>query len=430
MSWRIARLSSFARRWWGVGLAPLVGAPLAFAYGSRVAPVYEAQAKLVVSAPVGGQNLNSVAAQVPTYGELVNDIPLLQGALRTLRLPLTPQELQPNVRGEADASTRTLTIRVRNRNPRIAAALANTLARDLIRWVAAAAPTRPGSHVRPATPRFTILQSASGAVRIRPRVVLIAGFGGLAGLFGGLAIAVLATTIGRTVRGEDELARIAPIPVFGSVNGGFVRAADGRTLLGAAVGESYRRLSTWILSASTARSPRSLLVVGAQGNEGSAAVAAKLALALAGTMGSVSLTDLASERPIAHLLGIGEKSASAFAKGSSPLRHGPLTLDRFALRGGPPLVVVFPRERDAWSAGPEEIRAVLADLLAEADFVILHAASLGSAPAALVWARMLDAVVLVVRARHTRRQSVVSAVHAFSLAGAHVAGAVLSTGES
>ena len=121
MSWQSARRFSAARRWWAVALAVVVGALLAYAYGLRVTPVYEAKAILIVNAPVAGQ-LQVAAAQAPTYAELANSTPLLRAALNTLRLPLTPEELQPNVRGEADSSTRLLTIRVRNQRPAVAVA--------------------------------------------------------------------------------------------------------------------------------------------------------------------------------------------------------------------------------------------------------------------------------------------------------------------
>jgi len=83
MSWQIARRFSATRRWWAVALAMVVGALLAYAYGLRVTPVYEAKAILVVNAPVAGQ-LQVAAAQAPTYAELANSIPLLRAALNTL----------------------------------------------------------------------------------------------------------------------------------------------------------------------------------------------------------------------------------------------------------------------------------------------------------------------------------------------------------
>lgn len=429
MSWRSIRPSSLAVRWSVVFIAATSGALLAYAYGLRVTPVYEAKAILVVNAPEGGQP-ETAAAQVPTYAELANSIPLLRAALGTLRLPLTPSELQPNVRGEADTSTRLLTIRVRSEDPEVAGAIANALTVELKRRVDAAAPRTDGSSQVRAAPRLTILEPASGGALIRPRHSLIVGFGALAGLFGGLAVVVLASSAQRTVGREDELARLAPVPVLGSVNGGLGNAPPTGPVLvaGGSAAETYRRLSARILSAHGERAPRSLLVVGASGNEGSAAFAGKLALALAGAMGRVVLTDLASDRPIAQLFGIGEKSAGASAKRSSPLRYGALTLDRFALRTGSSLILGFPRGRDGWSGGLDDARAVLALLLADADFVVLHAVSLGSSPAPLVWARVLDAAVLVVRPAETRRESVVSAVEALGLAGTNVVGTVLYRG--
>jgi capsular polysaccharide biosynthesis protein len=431
MSWRSIRPSSLAVRWSVVFVAATSGALLAYAYGLRVTPVYEAKAILVVNAPEGGQP-ETAAAQVPTYAELADSTPLLRAALDKVKLPLTPSELQPNVRGEADTSTRLLTIRVRSQDPAVAGAIANALTDELIRRVAAAAPRADGSSQVKAAPRLTILQPASGGSLIRPRHSLIVGFGALAGLFGGLAVVVIASSAQRTVRREDELARLAPIPVLGSVNGGLGNAPPSGPMLvaGGSASETYRRLSARILSTHGERAPRSLLVVGASGNEGSAAFAGKLALALAGAMGKVALTDLASGRPIAPLFGIGEKSAGASAKKSSPLRYGALTLDRFALRTGPQLVLGFPRGRDGWSGGLEEARAVLALLLADADFVVLHAVSLGSSSAPLVWARILDAAVLVVRPAETRRESVVSAVEALGLAGTNVVGTVLYRGRA
>jgi capsular polysaccharide biosynthesis protein/Mrp family chromosome partitioning ATPase len=428
MSWRSIRPSSLALRSWVIFLASVAGALCAYAYGLRVTPVYEAKAILLVNAPEGVQP-ETAAAQVPTYAELVNSTPLLRAALDTLKLPLTPSELQPNVRGEADTSTRLLTIRVRSQDPAVAEAIANTLTDKLIRRVAAAAPRADGSS-QVNGPRLTILQPASGGALIRPRHSLIVGFGALAGLFGGLAVVVIASSAQRTVRREDELARLAPIPVLGSVNGSLGNAPSGGPMLmaGGSGAETYRRLSARILSAHGERAPRSLLVVGASGNEGSAAFAGKLAVALAGAMGRVALTDLASGRPIAPLFGIDEKSAGASAKKSSSLRYGARTLDRYALRTGPQLVLGFPRGRGGWSGGLDEARAVLALLLADADFVVVHAVSLGSSSAPLVWARITDAAVLVVRPAETRRESVVSAVEALGLAGTDVVGTVLYRG--
>jgi len=425
MSWRGTGLSSFARRWWVVVVAPVVGAVLASAYASRVDPVYEAKATLVMNAPKGTVSLEAVTAHVPTYAELANSTPLLRAALEQLGLPLTPEELQPDVRGEGDTSTRLLTIRVRGQDPALAAAIANELSRQLIRRAAAAGAPVAGTSRVEGGPRLTLLQPASGGALIRPKLPLMVGFGALAGLFGGLAIAVLVGLSRRTVRREDELSRLVPIPVLGFVNGGLPTDEGGA---GSTAAEPYQRLSARILSVNGAGVLRSVLVVGAQGDEGSAAVASKLGLAVSGAMGRVIVMDLANDRPIADVFGIGEDSAGTQTTRSRPLRHGSLTLDRFALRADPRLILLFPRGGDAWSGGLEDARAILVFLQAQADFVVVHAASLGSSSSMLVWARILEAAVLVVRPEKTRRESVVSAVEALGLARTNVVGAVLHTG--
>lgn len=429
MSRRRIRVSSPALWWWALVLASVSGALLAYAYGLRVAPVYEAKVTLLVNPRARGPGLEALAQQVPTYAELANSTPLLRAALDKLGLAVAPEELQPDVRGEADTSTRLLTIRVRRQDPAVAAAIANAVAVELIRRVVVAAPPAGVRSEVQASPRLTIIQSASGGARVRPRLLLMVVFGALTGLFGGLTVAVLVASSRRTVRREDELARLAQIPVLGAVDGGLGRpVADGRPLLADAAVEPYRRLSGRILSANGESPPRSLLVVGASGHEGSADVAAQLALAFAGAVGSVVLVDLASDRPVARLFGIGESPAGKPAKRSSSLRQGSLTLERFTVRTGPPLVLGFPRDKDASSARLNDARAVLALLLADADFVVLHAASLGSSPAPLVWARVLDVAVLVVRLAQTRRESVVSAVEALGVAGTDVVGTVLHGG--
>jgi succinoglycan biosynthesis transport protein ExoP len=423
------RLLSLARPWWVVVLAPVTGALLAYAYESRVPPVYEAHAILLASSPTGRSSPEAVAAQIPTYAELVNSGPLLRAALDRLGLRINPDELEPNVRGESDSATRLLTVRVRSKDPAVATSLANALARELARRVASgAAPagSRPDGDVR-----LVVVQPASHASRVRPRVFLSAAYGALAGLWAGLAVAALLASTRRTVRGEDDLARLTPFPVLGSVNGARLWSPRDQILPADEAGAaSYRRLSARILSGNGVRAPHTLLLVGAQGNEGSAELAARLALAVAETLGRVVLADLSRERATTPLFRIDEESASSLVKRSNPIRHGSMRLERFVLRAGPPLVLVLPRARGEWPNEPVAARGVLALLLTEADFVFVYAPSLGSSPAMLGWARAVDATVLVVRRASTRRESVLSAVEALDLARSNVVGTVLHQGHN
>jgi capsular polysaccharide biosynthesis protein/Mrp family chromosome partitioning ATPase len=426
--YRIGSLSLVRRWWWVVALATGAGGLLALAYGSRVAPTYEAEARLVVLAP---------GELAPTYAELVRTRPVLEPALHASRIALTPDELRSNVRGEADAETRLLTIRARDRDPSRAVTLANGLATELIRFVSAgrdsAAPDRPAA--RPMR-QLRIVERASDADRVRPQLNLLAEFGALAGFFSALAVAVLVESRSRRVRDEQELTQLAAIAVLGWVNGGALSPELGRSLVLARQGgsdavESYSRLARRIAIATGDEAPRSLLVVGAQGTEGSGAVAAQLALALAGGPNRVVLADFGEDSGITRFFKVGKsKGTQGLVKRLKPLRHGSITLDRYSLRSRRPLVLVVPRGSGPRSLSFDGARSLAERLLAEADVLVVHGPSPSRSPGGLAWACAVGAAVLVVRPEHTRRDSVTAALQGLELAGTNVVGAVLHTGRS
>ena len=131
MSTRRIGVPPAVRRWWPlIALLTGVGGFLGYAYASDVQPAYEAETILVaesrLSDRVGGRQ--AAGALVPTYAELVRTAPILEPTIARLRLPLTPAELAPDVRGESDGETRLLTIRARNQDPAVATAWANSRA--------------------------------------------------------------------------------------------------------------------------------------------------------------------------------------------------------------------------------------------------------------------------------------------------------------
>jgi capsular polysaccharide biosynthesis protein len=162
---------SAVRRWWAlVVLLTGAGGLLGYAYSSSVTPVYEADVTLIVQPPgetSGGQG--AVGLLVPTYAELVRSGPVLEAAIARLRLSLSPAQLAPNVRGESDSETRLLTIRARDRDPAVAAALADALAVELRRFVHSdQARGRPaGGTITPGV-RLELLERGPNPARVRP----------------------------------------------------------------------------------------------------------------------------------------------------------------------------------------------------------------------------------------------------------------------
>jgi capsular polysaccharide biosynthesis protein len=427
-------LISFLRRWWPfVALVTVAGALLAYMYGIHIDSTYEAEAQILVEAG-GGEDVQTAAALAPTYAELVRTGPVLGFAIESSRAPLSAAELRPNVRGESEIQTRLLKIRVRDGDATRVVTLANGLAAGLVRYVAArqAGPgTEGGQRVR-----LRIVEPASAAHHIRPQLHLVIGFGAIAGFFSALSIATLVVLRSRTVRDEQDLAGVAGVDLFGSVNGGPLSPRLVRSLAvpmrnPAAELESYRGLARRIAVANGDVMPRSLLVVGAQGSDDSGSVAAKLALALAQDANRVVLADLGDDGKIAASFELGRhrhKDTQPLLKQRIRVRHGGIRFDRFPLRSTTPLMLAVPIDPLPRSISLVDARALVEFLIGDTEILVVHGPAPGCSRSALTWARAVDATVLVIRSEHTRLENVVMAVEGLDPAGTTIVGTVLEKG--
>jgi capsular polysaccharide biosynthesis protein/Mrp family chromosome partitioning ATPase len=398
-------------------------------YGSRATPTYEANAQVLVEARAVRKAATPVAELLPTYAEIVRSTPVLAFALRATQSQGSVDELRQNVRGESDQDTLMIKIRADDSDRTRAIALANALASGL-RWYVSVteAPAAPGVDVT-SQPQVRVVDRATSAVRIRPLSPLLLEFGAFAGLFGALALALVAEGRSSKVTDEDDLLEIGGLPVLGSVNGARPRAGPSfdptqRSLEEAA---SYRRLATSISVANREEVPRSLVVVGAERSERSCTVGVKLALALAQDGTRVVLADFEGGR-IRPFLGIDERGrGKQVVSRAEPLKYKGTTLDRLTFRSGAPLVLVLPR-RAPHGLSQEEAEELVTLLSADADLLIIHAPPPSHSRSTLTWARAAIATVLVVRAEHTKRANVTAALEGLEPVGTKLIGAVLQGG--
>jgi polysaccharide biosynthesis transport protein len=433
MSTRRIGVPPAVRRWWPlVALLTGVGGFLGYVYASDVQPAYEAETILVaesrLSDRVGGRQ--AAGALVPTYAELVRTAPILEPTIARLRLPLTPAELAPDVRGESDGETRLLTIRARNQDPAVAVALADALAVELRRFVRADGVRRATVEGAAApTVRLRLVERDSGPSRVRPQSRLTMEFGALAGLFGALAVAVLVELRGRRVRDERDLAG-AGFTVVGSVDRGAL-ARNGLVRPGRRTarptGDSYDLLAARISAGGNGDAARSLLVLGTQPGDGSAAVALNLGLALADAGTRVAVADLGRRSQIARLAARSGLRAPT-GKRIGTVGQGTATLDRFRLGQGSKLVLAVPRSSEAGRTSRERAEELVGVLLADADFLVVHAASLRRSPDALAWARAVEATVVVARQERTSPDNVASTLDSLEQVQTNVLGTVFHTG--
>lgn len=426
---RIGFLSAL-RRWWAViALVTGAGALLGYAYASTAEATYEAQTQLVVDARLGDlRSQQAAAGLIPTYAELARSRLLLEPAITRLGLALSLEDLQRDVRGEAEKDTRLLTIRVRAGNPSDAVAIANAVAAELVGYVSRNESTSPGADASPPTEdpfRATvkIVEPAEEAERIRPRTALTMEFGALAALFGAVAACVLAEALGPKVRDEEDLATMAP-EVLGSVNGSQPARGRGRFKASADVAR-YEVLAAGVAGPKADRAGASLLVVGAQGGDGSVSVALNLAATIARGGTRVVLLELGRSREILRLK---RSLAGSPGKGLPQARFDGVTLERFLVAADPTFVIAMRPASDSRPIDRERAAGLKDLLLSDSDFLVVHASSARRSPDALVWAGSVGQTLLVARQEHTKRENVTDSLGSLEEVGARVVGTVLHEG--
>jgi capsular polysaccharide biosynthesis protein len=404
------------RRWWlAVLLATVGGALVAYAFGSQDAARFEAQADVLVEAPAG---------LAPTYAEMVKSTPVLAYAVRNAEPGLSVSELRGDVRGESDQDTRIVTIQVEASKGSEAIALANAIAAGLRRYASSQPPPDAPGEAQTPGPRVQLVDAATNAVKVRPRPLLLIEFGAFAGLFAGLAFVLVADARKPRVSNEEDLLEASRLPVLGTVNGNPRAAGPAISTEGSV---SYRRLVTRIALASGSEAPRSLVVVGVGDARGSCKVVVNLARQMVQDGLRVVLADFEGVGLRRHFGIQGRRSGASLMKAAEPVTCAGLTLDRFSLRSGPPLVAALPRVVPR-ALTAEHAEALVTLLSADADIVIVHGPSPNRSRGAIAWARATEATLLVVTARHTRRAEVEEAVAALESARSKVVGAVLQTG--
>jgi capsular polysaccharide biosynthesis protein/Mrp family chromosome partitioning ATPase len=447
------------RWWWFLALGAVLSGIVAYAAASRLTPTYEAQVQLLTG-PINTDfgTLRAAGELARTYSELSTSRPVIDGTIRSLRLPHNRDELRDSVTATSNEVTRIVTIRVRDEQPGRAAQMANQLARQLSRLsrrtpaqqteaidvlmaqieittlpsevqerVRAAARKALGS---PLAGQLQVVDPADPpAEPVAPQKTFLALLAAFAGLLLAGVVILLREYPGRAIDSEEALADVARLPVLATINGRSGRGDQALEVESAAdspAADSYRVLAAKMGFTDSERPVRSVLVIGSDGERASGPLAANLAAVLAETA-RVTLVDANAQGAITSALGL--EGRPGYGELFSEDRDG-------ALDGRLAEVLVHRNERfdvvpRGLSAGPGffdlgRARELLEQLLQSSDFVVLNAPPVDRSPSSLVWGRLVDATVLVVDRRKTPTRAVSEAVQSFSLVGANLVGTVLA----
>ena len=172
------------------------------------------------------------------------------------------------------------------------------------------------------------------------------------------------------------------------------------------------------------RAPRTVMLVSAQGGEGTTTVAAQLAATLAHDVSiRVLLVDAHGRRPA-----LSARIASAPAvRPLSGAATGPATTAQDAGPAGRLRVLPLPKElRGPTGIAPQTLRQMLEPVERAFDWIIVDGPPVLGSPDSAALAGAVDGVVVVVQAGRTKRPVLARSIELLRKAGARVLGTVLN----
>lgn len=255
-------------------------------------------------------------------------------------------------------------------------------------------------------------------------LILLAG-GLMGGLMLGLCLALVRERTDRRVRRGAEVERLLDVPLLTELPGRSLSSTSPSAVVeqGGRAGSGIARLRNTI-TADVGTHRRVLLVVGASDGAGSSFLATNLAASLAraglkATLMAANLRDAgAGDGPRGtHRLGVSDFLMSH-------LSAQELTI---ASRDIPGLSVIGPGTQAALAADrlqTDKARELVADLLINANYLIVLASSTASSADAQTLAHLADGVIIVAEFDRTRKDELLDAGQQLERVGARVLGAV------
>lgn len=421
------------RNWIWVAALTLAALLAAGAASLLVRPTYAATTQLFVSIQGSGsvselQQGNSFSqARVQSYVQTVATPVVLQPAIDSLGLKVTPNELAKRLKATAEINTVLIAITVADESPVAAAATASAIANSLIKAVDKLEKPRNGTGESPVSLSIiTPAQAPAEPSTPNTRVNLLIGL--LIGLALGVCAAILRGVVDDRVRGEADLRLVTPAAMLGGIS--FDNDAKRKPLLTQTASqspraESFRQLRTNLQFANVTGQAKTVLVTSSLPGEGKSTTATNLSIALAQAGQSICLVDADLRRPMVNeYLGLDRTVGLTTALiGEGPVDDllQPWGSDNlYVLTSG----VVPPNPSEL--LGSKNMKDLIEHLESVFDMVIIDAPPLLPVTDAAVLSQYVGGVLVVVGCQSVRRRDLEKAMSALRLVGANVLGVVLN----
>jgi receptor protein-tyrosine kinase len=433
-------------RWKWLFLACLIAAPVAAYLVERGKPsIYQSSALVGINQETVNGSLISggggfSTTNVTAIAELLTTTPVANLAASLMHPPSTAGSIVGEVSASGDPTTNFVTISAQDQSPVRAAAIANAFARALtlnqrstavtqlksaiagvksqLAHLSATDPNRAGlqtqldqlnAAVRTQNSEATILQAASpSASPVGPHLHRTVELGFVIGLLLALGAVVLAESADRRMRTPDDLEGLTDLPMLASVG----RGAFSPSLESSPIDEeSFQRLRTSLMYFNVDRNLSSVLITSPGEQEGKTTVATRLALATARAGSRVFLVDGDLRRAgVTMRLGLKvERGLGAVLAGDLSLAEAAQEISLEGVPGAGKLLVVPagpPPPNAAALMSSERMRALLREMEADSDLVIVDTPAALAVSDAVPLMQAVSGVVLVARMNRSNRDTI------------------------
>ncbi|MFT4228692.1 MAG: polysaccharide biosynthesis tyrosine autokinase [Microbacterium sp.] len=428
-------VGALKRRWYFLVALTLLGGALAYGYGALQPEQYRAEANAFVSSQRGEtvselvQGSQYTANLMQSYARLALTPSVLNPVIDEMGLDLTLVDLQAKLTSEVELNTVILSISAIDTDPQRAADIANNVVDSLAEAVRQLAPQDADGN--PSVALTTVTTATPPTVPFAPNKSLLAATGALVGLIIAILYAVLKSAFDTRIRDEEDIARIADVPILGTTPArrlwrrGGARPAAVEWQRSASTREAFRRIAANLDFADLDRQLRVAVVTSALPADGKTTTSAYLALALAERNHRVLAIDGDLRHPrLGEVFGVSsDVGLTSVLRQQLPLEDAvqPIAdrnVDVLASGTRPP----NPTE----VLNSQAMKTLLDQARERYDFVVIDSAPVLAVSDTLTLSRVIGATILVGRYNATRRQNLRSAMESIESTGARLLGVVLN----
>lgn len=273
---------------------------------------------------------------------------------------------------------------------------------------------------------------------VKPKKTQNTLLGLIVGLALGIGLAFFLEYLDNTIKVPDDIKErlkilyLGPVPAFKVTMdgnpGGPRKPQDDLVTLSApksTASESYRGIRTSILFSAADAAPRAILVASAAPSEGKTITAANLAVTMAQAGNRVLIIDCDMRRPRLHRVFNVPRD-----KGISNILVGRCTADEAVIHSAIPGIDIIPSgpvpPNPSEMLGSQNMTHFIQNVRDRYELIILDSPPITAVTDTVILSRLVDGVLIVIRAGETHREIIKNGIGLLKAANARILGAILN----